>query len=95
MKKTFASALLALSLLCPGMAAPIDPDAEFLKAARRLADESVAAFWNDSSPLPKASLYRDHYEAMTGADALLLALLAVHTTESKSNVEVPISDVDR
>ena len=70
-------------------------DAEFLKAARRLADESVAAFWNDSSPLPKASLYRDHYEAMTGADALLLALLAVHTTENKSNVEVPISDVDR
>ena len=46
-------------------------------------------------PLPKASLYRDHYEAMTGADALLLALLAVHTTENKSNVEVPISDVDR
>ena len=34
MKKTFASALLALSLLCPGMAAPIDPDAEFLKALR-------------------------------------------------------------
>ena len=38
MKKTFVSALLALSLLTPALAVPKNPDAEFLQALRRTAD---------------------------------------------------------
>ena len=70
-------------------------EASYLEAAQRLAAEAKREFWPDESPLPKASLLRDQYEAMTGADALLLALLAVHGETHQIPVEIPISDIDR
>lgn len=68
---------------------------EYLEAAQRLAAEAVAGFWSKDCPLPKASLLTTHYEAMTGTDTLLLALLAVHCeTHGQANL-VPISELDR
>ncbi|MBL9080418.1 MAG: hypothetical protein JNK76_01340, partial [Planctomycetales bacterium] len=45
-------------------------------------------------PLPRASLLRDHYEAMTGADTLLRALLTLHLQIAGGD-EAALSDVDR
>jgi hypothetical protein len=66
----------------------------YLEAAKRLANEAVAAYWDAGSPLPRASLLRDHYEAMTGADTLLRALLTLHLQVAGGD-EVALSDVDR
>lgn len=43
--------------------------------ADRLAAEALGLFLGDGCPLPKASHMHDHYEAVTGADTLMMALL--------------------
>jgi hypothetical protein len=50
---------------------------EYLDAAIRLADFAVKEFWADS-PLPRASLKTQHFESVTGADSLALALVELH-----------------
>ena len=47
---------------------------KYLSRANTLADESLNLFWNDG-PLPRASSRHDHYEAITRADTLALALV--------------------
>ena len=47
----------------------------YLEAAQRLAHVAVDIFWQDN-PLPRASLQTGHYETITGADSLALALLS-------------------
>jgi hypothetical protein len=49
----------------------------YFDRARELANFAVEKFFNNG-PLPRASLKTDHYESITGADALVLALLEVH-----------------
>lgn len=66
-----------------------------LRQARCRAEEAVRLFWDDSSPLPKTSRRRDHYETITGAETLLLALLAVHIAEEELQLGIPFSDIDR
>lgn len=70
-------------------------DAKYLAAADRLADEAVAAFFDSSSPLPKASLLSSHYEVMCGPDTLLLSLLAVACEHHNPPHHVPITDIER
>ncbi|MGC3970202.1 MAG: hypothetical protein QM775_23595 [Pirellulales bacterium] len=83
---------VAISLL---IAAHRETDeSRYLEAARRLADESIAAYWSKSSPLPRASLLREHYEAMTGADTLLRALLTLHMQLAGAG-QWELSDLDR
>lgn len=53
-------------------------DAAFLAAARELADLACARFLPPGSPLPRATDRHDHYEAITGGPALMLALLDLH-----------------
>ncbi len=48
-----------------------------LDRARELASFAVNKFF-DHGPLPKASLQTDHYETITGADTLALALVELH-----------------
>ncbi len=48
-----------------------------LDCARQLADFAVEKFF-DGNSLPRASLKTDHYESITGADTLALALLELH-----------------
>ena len=67
----------------------------YLDEARRLANLAVALFWQDS-PLPRASLKTGHYETITGADSLALALLQVHEIASGgSGSRVPANTIDR
>lgn len=49
----------------------------YLDRARALANFAVERFF-DKSPLPRASLKTDHYETVTGADTLALALVELH-----------------
>jgi len=70
-------------------------ETKYFEAAERLAEEAVQAFFDRTSPLPKASLLSSHYEAMCGPDTLLLALLAVHGQRQEPPWQVPITDLER
>jgi len=50
----------------------------YMDRARALADAAIARFWADNSPLPAASVKSRHYETITGADTLALALVELH-----------------
>ncbi len=50
---------------------------EYLARARKLGEWSVEKFWGTNA-LPRASLKSDHYETVTGADSLALALMELH-----------------
>jgi hypothetical protein len=51
--------------------------AEYFECARRFGQFALEKFF-DQSPLPRASRQSAHYEALTGADTLVLALLDLH-----------------
>jgi hypothetical protein len=52
-------------------------DWKYMERARKLGDVAVEKFWG-ANALPRASLKTDHYESITGADTLALALLELH-----------------
>ena len=66
----------------------------YLEQACRFARRSVKTFWQDRS-LPRASFKTDHYETITGADSLALALLEVHVALNNLKVVVPSNTIDR
>jgi hypothetical protein len=49
----------------------------YLERARTLADLAVEKFWGTNA-LPRASFKTEHYETITGADTLALALVELH-----------------
>jgi hypothetical protein len=49
----------------------------YLDRARLFGKLALEKFF-DKSPLPRASLKSDHYETITGADTLALALVELH-----------------
>ena len=51
-------------------------------------------FWQDKT-LPKASFKTDHYETLTGADSLALALLEVYAVTNNIKVVIPSNTIDR
>ena len=66
----------------------------YLEQARRLARMAVEIFWQDK-PLPRASKQTGHYETITGADSLALALLEVHATTHGLTNRIPSNTIDR
>lgn len=66
----------------------------YLKQAQQLARMSVDIFWQDN-PLPRASKQTGHYEALTGADSLALALLQVHAATHGLTNRIPFNTIDR
>jgi len=66
----------------------------YLEEARRLAELAVAMFWQDN-PLPRASLHTGHYETITGADSLALALLEIHAAMKGITHAIPSNTIDR
>jgi hypothetical protein len=49
----------------------------YIDRARALADVAVERFFG-ANPLPRASWKSEHYESITGADSLALALVELH-----------------
>ena len=68
---------------------------EYHDRAFGLAQIAVEKFF-DGSPLPRASLKSDHYESITGADTLALALVELHlSTLHITAVRAPVNTIDR
>lgn len=67
---------------------------KYLAQAQRLGRMAVEIFWQDN-PLPRASMHTGHYETITGADSLALALVELHAaTRSLANT-IPANTIDR
>lgn len=68
---------------------------EYRARAFRLGEIAIEKFFA-GSPLPRASLKTDHYEATTGADTLVLALAELHlSTLTITAVRTPANTIDR
>jgi hypothetical protein len=68
---------------------------QYLRRARELGDMAIARYWEDK-PLPRASLQTGHYETITGADTLALALFDLHVSILHiTAVPVPVNTIDR
>jgi len=68
---------------------------DYHKRAFKLGEIAVEKFFGDS-PLPRASLKTDHYESITGADTLVLALAELHlSTLHITAVRVSVNTIDR
>ena len=68
--------------------------AVYFEQAREFARMAVEFFWQDN-PLPRASFKTDHYETITGADSLALALLEVHGMVHGLAAAIPSNTIDR
>lgn len=67
----------------------------YLESARRIADIAVEKFWGTNT-LPKASFKTEHYETITGADTLALALVELHLNILHiTAVRCPPNTIDR
>jgi hypothetical protein len=66
----------------------------YLEQACRFARMAVDIFWQDN-PLPRASFKTDHYETITGADSLALALLELHAATNNLKQTIPANTIDR
>jgi len=68
---------------------------EYHDRAFRIGEVAVKDFFGDST-LPRASLKTDHYESITGADTLVLALVELHlNTLHITAVRAPANTIDR
>jgi len=87
---TFGHAI-SLELACFGITA----DKEYYDRAFKMGQVAVEKFFDDS-PLPRASLKTNHYESITGADTLVLALAELHLcTLQITAVRAPVNTLDR
>ena len=68
--------------------------AAYLQEAQRFARMALDIFWQDN-PLPRASMQTGHYETITGADSLALALLEVHAAVHGLTNHIPSNTIDR
>lgn len=70
-------------------------DWKYMERARKLGDIAVEKFWGTNA-LPRASLKTSHYESITGADTLALALLELHLNILHiTAVRCPANTIDR
>lgn len=67
----------------------------YLERARFFARLGVEVFLKDGSPLPRASSQNDHYEAITRADTLMMALLKLWQVENRPEAEISLVYDDR
>ena len=66
----------------------------YLDQACQFARMAVEIFWQDN-PLPRASMKTGHYETITGADSLAVALLEVHAATHGLTNRIPSNTIDR
>jgi hypothetical protein len=67
----------------------------YLERARTFGSAALERYWQDR-PLPRASLKTGHYETITGADSLALALVELHLSLLHiTAVACPANTIDR
>jgi hypothetical protein len=67
----------------------------YLDRAHHFARMSLDMFFDDSSPLPKASSKHWHYEAITRADNLMMELLRLYQVTNEIDIEFPLIYLER
>lgn len=70
-------------------------DGAYAERAHHFARTAIALFVRDESPLPKASTQNDHYEAITRADTLMMALLRLWALEHAPHAKLSLVYNDR
>jgi len=68
---------------------------EFLTRADHFARVAVDSFLTDGPPLPKASSRHDHYEAITRADTMMIALLKLWQVKNRPELNLDLTYCDR
>jgi len=69
-------------------------ESRFMDRADALAEQAIRLFWNDG-PLPRAATNLDHYEAITRADTLALALLQLWSAHTRPDRPLRVEWIDR
>ncbi len=70
-------------------------EGKYLDRAEELAGRAEDLFLTDGCPLPKATHVHEHYEAVTGADTLMMAMLELWAARQKPPVKVTLEFTDR
>ena len=68
---------------------------QYMDRARDFARQAVQLFLGDGSPLPKANTKYSHYEAVTGGDRLVMALLRLWLVENRPDAAVSLTYTGR
>lgn len=68
---------------------------QYLDRADYFAQRAIELFLTDDSPLPKATSKHTHYEAVTGSDTLMMALLKLWTTKNRPDMKLRLVYSDR
>ena len=68
---------------------------EYLERADYFAQRAIDLFFDDTSPLPKATSKHDHYEAVTGADTLITAMLRLWAAKTRPDLKLRLVYCDR
>ncbi|MHC4572835.1 MAG: hypothetical protein ACYS76_01670 [Planctomycetota bacterium] len=61
---------------------------KYIERADYFGRQTVEIFMDEDSPLPKASSAHNHYEAVTGGDNLMMALLKLWVTKNQHGIKV-------
>jgi hypothetical protein len=70
-------------------------DQMYLDRAHHFAGMALQMFFDDSSPLPKASSKHWHYEAITRADNLMMALLRLYLIANQMDIQSRLIYLER
>lgn len=70
-------------------------DAKYLREADRFADLANDSFLKDGVPLPPATTRHPHYDAITRADTLMMALLKLRLAHQPAEGKVSLVYTDR
>ena len=68
---------------------------QYLARADYFAQRAIELFISDDSPLPKATSKHTHYEAVTGGDTLMMALLKLWATKNRPDMKLRLVYCDR
>jgi len=68
---------------------------QYLNRADYFARRAIELFFDSGCPLPRATSKLDHYEAVTGADTLMMSLLKLWATKNRPSLELSLIYCDR
>ena len=73
----------------------ITGERKYLNRADHFAQQAIKLFFDEGSPLPKASSRHDHYEAITRGDTLMMALLKHWAVGNRPELKLQLEYNDR
>ena len=71
-------------------ASELTGEQQYLERADYFAQQAVELFLSDGSALPKANTKYDHYEAITGGDSLMMALLRLWAVQNRPDLKLQL-----